>query len=802
AAATITFTLDKATTDFDISDISTTSGTMSAFVGSSSTLYTATYTPASGFSGSATISVDAASFVDAGGLANSAGTLTLTVDTTPPTVTAITSTNVNGYYGVGAVIDVTVTFSELVNVLSAAGIPSLLLETGTTDRAAAYLSGSGTNTVTFRYTVQAGDISADLDEQSASALAVNGGSIKDVAGNNATLTVPAPGAAGSLGANKAIVVDSVAPSAPTALSAVGVGGTAIASKLNSTNTDLAATATIIAGEATGGSAQLLLGATVIATDATISSGDTSIAFTLGTATAAALQALISTGGSLTVRVLDATGNVSTASAAVTLTVDYSSPSVTLASSRSSLINGQTATITATLSEASTTFASASATVSGGTLSSWSGSGTTYTATFTPASASSGTASISYAMGSWTDLSSNPSNAATALTLPFDTALPTVTSISSSTANGVYKAGAVIDITVTFSETVFVTTGTGTPTLLLETGTTDRAASYTSGSGSSTLNFRYTVQAGDSSADLNQQSAAALVLNGGVIADSAGNNATLTLPAITSGATGALATNAAIVIDTEAPSAPTTVAVIPVGGTVVANTLLASNTNMTSTASITAGQATGGYAELLLGSSVIATDLLISSGDSSVAFDLGLSGAAALQATIAASGNLTVRLYDAVGNVSAASAARSLTVDYIVPTVTVTSTRTAFTLGQTATVTFTLSEDSANFISGDVTVVNGSLTSFSGSGSSYTATFTPATGNALVGSISVASGALTDAAGNSNSASNTVGLTIDTVAPTVSSFTSTTADGSYRLGQSINMRAVMTESVLAGSTMTI
>jgi hypothetical protein len=153
-------------------------------------------------------------------------------------------------------------------------------------------------------------------------------------------------------------------------------------------------------------------------------------------------------------------------------------------------------------------------------------------------------------------------------MAFDTAVPTVTSLASTTANGTYRAGAIIDISVVLSEVVTVTTGTGTPTLLLETGATDRAATYTSGSGTNTLSFRYTVQSGDNSADLSQQSTSALALNGGVIADALGNNATLTLPGTTSATTGSLAANAAIVIDTQAPSAPTNVTISPVGGTVV------------------------------------------------------------------------------------------------------------------------------------------------------------------------------------------------------------------------------------------
>jgi hypothetical protein len=126
-----------------------------------------------------------------------------TATLTSPTVTSVSSTTANGTYGAGSQIDVTVTFSETVNVN---GTPQLALETGTTDRTAAYASGSGSNTLTFTYTVQAGDRSSDLDYLSVNALTLNGGTIQDAASNNAVLTLPNPGAAGSLGANKAIVI--------------------------------------------------------------------------------------------------------------------------------------------------------------------------------------------------------------------------------------------------------------------------------------------------------------------------------------------------------------------------------------------------------------------------------------------------------------------------------------------------------------------------------------------------------------------------------------------------------------------
>ena len=130
-------------------------------------------------------------------------------DTTAPTVTNVTSTSADGSYTTGAVIPITVTFSEAVTVT---GTPQLTLETGATDRVVNYISGSGTNTLTFNYTVQAGDSSADLDYVSTTALALNGGTITDAALNAATLTLAAPGAAGSLGANKALVIGTTVPS--------------------------------------------------------------------------------------------------------------------------------------------------------------------------------------------------------------------------------------------------------------------------------------------------------------------------------------------------------------------------------------------------------------------------------------------------------------------------------------------------------------------------------------------------------------------------------------------------------------
>ena len=107
----------------------------------------------------------------------------------------------------GSVIDVTVNFDLPVTV---SGLPQIArLNSGGT---ATYLTGSGTSSLSFTYTVGAGENSADLDYTSAGAL--TGGSISNMSVTSvlANLTLPAPGGMGSLGFNKNIAIDTIAPS--------------------------------------------------------------------------------------------------------------------------------------------------------------------------------------------------------------------------------------------------------------------------------------------------------------------------------------------------------------------------------------------------------------------------------------------------------------------------------------------------------------------------------------------------------------------------------------------------------------
>ena len=143
-----------------------------------------------------------------------------------PTVMGVGSPTTSGFYKVGTLIEVRVQFSEIVNVT---GIPTLQLETGTTDRVLFYATGSGTNTLIFAYLISSTDTSDDLDYLATTSLVLAGGStIKNVTNENAVLTLAAPGAPGSLANSKNIVIDNTVPTVSVTTATVGSTQNAVA----------------------------------------------------------------------------------------------------------------------------------------------------------------------------------------------------------------------------------------------------------------------------------------------------------------------------------------------------------------------------------------------------------------------------------------------------------------------------------------------------------------------------------------------------------------------------------------------
>jgi hypothetical protein len=140
--------------------------------------------------------------------------------------------------------------------------------------------------------------------------------------------------------------------------------------------------------------------------------------------------------------------------------------------------------------------------------------------------------------------------------------------------------------------------------------------------------------------------------------------------------------------------PTDVAVTPVsvsGAAIVVNTLNSSTLYMTATAKIKAGQATGGKAELYVGSKLVATDSSIEATDTAVTFSTSDETPvnSELQAAVPQGGVVTVKLYNAnKQSVTSTTGNPTLVVDYAAPTVTAVNSAAYSVSGSAITINVT------------------------------------------------------------------------------------------------------------------
>ena len=494
---------------------------------------------------------------------------TIVIDTTAPTVSGVATSVIPGTYGIGAVIPIEVGFTEPVVVDTSGGIPRLTVATGGAGRTVNYASGSGTATLTFRYTVTRGDSSTGLDVLGTGALALNGATVRDAAGNDAVLTlVPT----GSLSAAGAVAVDTTVPTV-TSVTTTAADGPYMAGSVIPIVVTFSEPVTVT------GTAQLLLETGLVDRQVMLTSGSGTATLTFrytvqfGDTSAdldyVSVRALTVTGGAIS----DVTGNEA----------DYSLP---IPGTLQSLAGGAAVVVDTTPPAAPTNVSLTTATDTGrsrtdgvtnvtavsviGTAEAGSvvtlydndteiagATGTASTGTFTIATTlATGNHAIT---AKATDAAGNTGNASLILPVTVDQVAPTVISVSSTVNPGAYRAGTTIPMYISFSEPVSVD---GTPLLAMETGLVDTVASYVSGSGTSTLRFDYVVAPGDTSSHLDYVDTAALGAGTGAIADAAGNMATLTLPGTGTGSS--LAGSVAVAIDTAAPTVIRVDAVSPNG----------------------------------------------------------------------------------------------------------------------------------------------------------------------------------------------------------------------------------------------
>jgi hypothetical protein len=143
-------------------------------------------------------------------------------------LTRISAANADGAYGAGAAIDIVLYFDVPIDVTGTPAITLNITNAGSTTRYAAYVSGSGSKALTFRYTVQEGDQTPGGSPLDVTALPLGGGglSYRDSYGDpvniNSAITLPVDTDA-RLAAQKTIYVVKGKPAvSSTALNAAGV----------------------------------------------------------------------------------------------------------------------------------------------------------------------------------------------------------------------------------------------------------------------------------------------------------------------------------------------------------------------------------------------------------------------------------------------------------------------------------------------------------------------------------------------------------------------------------------------------
>jgi Ca2+-binding RTX toxin-like protein len=415
------------------------------------------------------------------------------------------------------------------------------------------------------------------------------------------------------------------------------------------------------------------------------------------------------------------------------------PSISVTANDTELEPGQTSVLTFTLSEPSLDFTALDVGVSGGIISNFSGSGTQYQATFTPnALATSGAVFVDSERfqdltGNWNQDGGDQDNVVTLL-LNQDLTPPTI-ALSANKSNLV--GGESITINFTLSEV-------STDFTLQDIGVTGGTLSNFMGSGK---NYQATFTASKT------------VTSAGVFVDS---ERFTDASGLWNQDGGDL--NNVVTFNVQPDITPPTIA--------LSSNKSVLNNGESANITFTLSEAVSGF---------VASDVTAKGGTLSNFQGSGTSYSATFTANATAtSGGVYVpsnKFTDLSGNLNkdglesnniATMMIRNggvIKPDPVSPTIAITCNKAALKTGETATITFTLSEGSTDFIKDDITVTGGSLGNLVLSTSNplvYTATFTPTAG-ATAAKISVDSSKFTDAAGNANQdgtdANNAVSMTI-------------------------------------------
>jgi large repetitive protein len=495
----VTFSFNEPVVGFTLSDVTVSGGTLSGFTGSG-TSYSALFTPRTNSMTSGTISVAANRFTDAAGNPNVRRDLspTIAINTVVPSMTIRQRLPV-----LKANQSTTVTFQVRGQVSGSdpftAEDISLSPEQGSLSNFSGPSFVRGISTYTALYMAPATAFSGSV------VLSVPANSFK-VVGNNFN---------GNALTTLAIKIDAIAPT-PV------ISSTATALKIGQT-----ATIDFTVDGETGG----LIGFEAGDITLTPSSGTLSAPTRVGSTSVyrSTYTPAVGFEGTVTIalaagKFTDAAGNPNTIAAPITIAVDTSAPAAPTVSlvNDTGILGNDKITSDARLQTTGTE--------AGAAVNYWTTSA--LTTPWTPALAVQGSNTVYVTQ---TDTAGNPSPSNNFFTFEYRTTAPVVTSITLPAASTGLRAGAFLQLSVRFARPVFVTGATTDKPFItiggFTTGASTRNAVYSSGSGTTTLVFRYRVVAGDKAPTGITFPSAAITLEAAALSDAAGNAAALgfTLP---------------------------------------------------------------------------------------------------------------------------------------------------------------------------------------------------------------------------------------------------------------------------------
>ncbi|MCC0804884.1 calcium-binding protein [Methylobacterium sp. W2] len=499
---TVTFTFSEAVQGFDASDVAydTSTGTLGALTSSDGITWTGEFTAKAGITGTTTLSIggNAAAYTDqAGNTGVHGGELSLAIDTSAPTIGGFTISTDNGQSGTDKI--------TRDNTLSVSGS----------------VSGVANGTEVHVAVMDGDEVITTL-----TGIVLNG-----VFTTNVSPILASPGATGREYTFSASVADANGNITTESFKATIDRTTTVATIGLASGSDQGVPSDGITSNATpdffgtaeaGATVDVFLDGELVGTAVANESGQFIVSFA-----ESGLEPLSNGTYTLTTSSTDVAGNTKQSIQGTSFTIDRTAPTATITLSDTSLVAGETATVTITFSEAVAGFALADLVSGNGELRELSGptagpnGSVIYTATLIPTANSEDSTNVVTLSTGYTDVAGNTGTTASTGNFTVDTLAPTVLSVAASgpgitDGSGTLVTGQTVSFTFTMSEAVIVSTGDELAIRLSNGATAVYNALKSTGT---LLVFDYTVLVDQISSDL---AVTGISLNGAVITDANGN----------------------------------------------------------------------------------------------------------------------------------------------------------------------------------------------------------------------------------------------------------------------------------------